>query len=271
MTGARGKLLQIPVLRAPVALTERVGLVGVARHRTHASGEAVRPDPRKYLVAAETRCHLWRARAWPFWNRWQRIAFRWSRSKSPAGMGPWRCRATSSRGAASSAGVPRIASLLRRTVWSGGQQQSRSLLPPRRRGRGPRSGGGCGRGAARTAIHRARTSRTWRSPPRKGDHACRVRRHAHRDRLRGSWPASLRHGSGRAGQDRDPDDRWKLRPRDAGTGSGFPHAQVSGRPRTGTADRVRTRRVMPRPSDRSVMRQPAPMIPLDLGACPRRS
>ncbi len=147
------------------------------------------------------------ARAWPFWHRWQRIAFRWSRSKSPAGMGPWRCRATSSRAAASSAGAPRVDSLLRRTVWSGGQQQSRSLLPPRRRGGGPRSGGGCGRGAARTAIHRARTSRTWRSPPRKGDHACRVRRHAHRDRLRGSWPASLRHGSGRAGQDRDPDDR----------------------------------------------------------------
>ena len=62
MTGARGKLLQIPVLRAPVALTERVGLVGVARHRTHAAGEAVRPDSRKYPAAAETGCHPWRSR-----------------------------------------------------------------------------------------------------------------------------------------------------------------------------------------------------------------
>ena len=86
-----------------------------------------------------------------------------------------------------------------------------------------------------------------RDARRCGEHAGRVRRHAHRGHPRGIRPASLRRVSGHGGRDRDRDNGRRLIRRSDGAGPGFPHDGGSGRRRTGTTDRAAARRTMSGP------------------------
>ncbi len=86
-----------------------------------------------------------------------------------------------------------------------------------------------------------------RDTRRCGEHAGRVRRHAHRGHPRGIRPASLRRVSGHGGRDRDRDNGRRLIRRSDGAGPGFPHDGGSGRRRTGTIDRAAARRTMSGP------------------------